>query len=188
MQWKQTNSSFNNWWINSLGKRCWACRRVVNRSTYCCIISLHVSHETLRLHQDSWVKCVLTLPNEWWGAHFSMELLVPKQALVTPTDLRLPDIRWDWTEREERECMMNTWLVLLCTAHMLNVDLPLKVFQQLTVHIPCRRYKQYKPIERSTEQTEKQEGFTAYFSTFKAIFFPNSTERNPLLKSKPGIV
>uniref|UniRef100_A0A8C3ECZ0 Glycoprotein nmb n=1 Tax=Corvus moneduloides TaxID=1196302 RepID=A0A8C3ECZ0_CORMO len=50
------------------------------------------------------------------------------------------------------------------------------------------RYKQYKPIERSAEQTEKQEGFTAYFSTFKAIFFPKSTERNPLLKTKPGIV
>ena len=65
---------------------------------------------------------------------------------------------------------------------------PLKVFQQLTVHIPCRRYKQYKPIERSAEQTEKQEGFTAYFSTFKAILFPKSTERNPLLKTKPGIV
>ena len=71
---------------------------------------------------------------------------------------------------------------------MLNEDFHLNVFQQLTVHIPCRRYKQYKPIERSTGQAENQEGLTAYFSNFKAIFFPSSTERNPLLKSKPGIV
>lgn len=118
----------------------------------------------------------------------SPALLLPNQAPVTSTDLWLPDIGCNWTGEEERECMMSTWSVLLCTGHMLNAHPPLEVFQQLTVHIPCRRYKQYKPIERSAEQTQKQEGFTAYFSTFKAIFFPNSTERNPLLKSKPGIV
>lgn len=52
----------------------------------------------------------------------------------------------------------------------------------------CRRYKQYKPIERSAGQAENQEGLSAYFSNFKAFFFPRSTERNPLLKTKPGIV
>ncbi|XP_009084596.3 transmembrane glycoprotein NMB [Serinus canaria] len=64
----------------------------------------------------------------------------------------------------------------------------LAVFATIGAFVLYKRYKQYKPIERSAEQKEKQEGFTAYFSTFKAIFFPNSTERNPLLKSKPGIV
>ncbi|XP_051465475.1 transmembrane glycoprotein NMB [Apus apus] len=51
-----------------------------------------------------------------------------------------------------------------------------------------KRYKQYKPIERSAGQAENQEGQSTYFSNFKAIFFPISTERNPLLKSKPGVV
>lgn len=64
----------------------------------------------------------------------------------------------------------------------------LAVFATIGAFVLYKRYKQYKPIERSAEQTEKQEGFTAYFSTFKAIFFPKSTERNPLLKTKPGIV
>ncbi|NXL93206.1 QNR71 protein, partial [Alectura lathami] len=51
-----------------------------------------------------------------------------------------------------------------------------------------KRYKQYKPIERSAGQAENQAGLSAYFSSFKTILFPRSTERNPLLKSKPGIV
>ncbi|KAJ7396268.1 Protein QNR-71 [Pitangus sulphuratus] len=64
----------------------------------------------------------------------------------------------------------------------------LAVFATIGAFVLYKRYKQYKPIERSAGQTEKQEGLTAYFSSFKAIFFPNTTERNPLLKSKPGIV
>ncbi|KFP80907.1 Protein QNR-71, partial [Acanthisitta chloris] len=64
----------------------------------------------------------------------------------------------------------------------------LAVFATIGAFVLYKRYKQYKPIERITGQTEKQEGLTAYFSNFKAIFFPNSTERNPLLKTKPGIV
>ncbi|XP_054240958.1 transmembrane glycoprotein NMB [Indicator indicator] len=64
----------------------------------------------------------------------------------------------------------------------------LAVFATIGAFVLYKRYKQYKPIERSAGQAEKQEGLTAYFSNFKAIFFPSSTERNPLLKSKPGIV
>lgn len=84
--------------------------------------------------------------------------------------------------------MCHEYMILLYTGHMLNVDFHLNIFQQLTVHIPRRRYKQYKPIERSTGQAENHEGLTAYLSNFKAIFFPSNTEKNPLLKSKPGIV
>ncbi|KFP15837.1 Protein QNR-71, partial [Egretta garzetta] len=64
----------------------------------------------------------------------------------------------------------------------------LAVFAAIGAFVLYKRYKQYKPIERSAGQGENQEGRTAYFSNFKAIFFPSSTERNPLLKSKPGIV
>ncbi|XP_010142614.1 PREDICTED: transmembrane glycoprotein NMB [Buceros rhinoceros silvestris] len=64
----------------------------------------------------------------------------------------------------------------------------LAVFATIGAFVLYKRYKQYKPIERSAGQAENQEGLTAYFSNFKAIFFPSSTERNPLLKSKPGIV
>ncbi|KFV15005.1 Protein QNR-71, partial [Tauraco erythrolophus] len=64
----------------------------------------------------------------------------------------------------------------------------LAVFGTIGAFVLYKRYKQYKPIERSAGQAENQEGLTAYFSNFKAIFFPSSTERNPLLKSKPGIV
>ncbi|NXK50256.1 QNR71 protein, partial [Chauna torquata] len=64
----------------------------------------------------------------------------------------------------------------------------LAVFAAVGAFVLYKRYKQYKPIERSAGQAENQEGLSAYFSNFKAIFFPRSTERNPLLKSKPGIV
>ncbi|XP_009582730.1 PREDICTED: protein QNR-71-like, partial [Fulmarus glacialis] len=64
----------------------------------------------------------------------------------------------------------------------------LAVFAAIGAFVLYKRYKQYKPIERSAGQAENQAGLTAYFSNFKAIFFPSSTERNPLLKSKPGIV
>lgn len=74
------------------------------------------------------------------------------------------------------------WLYAICGPLCSNVIL------HLTVHVLCRRYKQYKPIERSAGQAENQEGLSAYVSNFKAFFFPKSTERNPLLKSKPGIV
>nr|XP_021154734.1 transmembrane glycoprotein NMB isoform X1 [Columba livia] len=64
----------------------------------------------------------------------------------------------------------------------------LAAFAAIGAFVLYKRYKQYKPIERSAGQAGNQEGRTAYFSNFKAIFFPSSTERNPLLKSKPGIV
>ncbi|XP_009569147.2 transmembrane glycoprotein NMB [Cuculus canorus] len=62
------------------------------------------------------------------------------------------------------------------------------VFATIGAFVLYKRYKQYKPIERSAGQAENQEGLAAYLSNFKAIFFHSSTERNPLLKSKPGIV
>uniref|UniRef100_A0A8B9VQG4 Glycoprotein nmb n=1 Tax=Anas zonorhyncha TaxID=75864 RepID=A0A8B9VQG4_9AVES len=62
------------------------------------------------------------------------------------------------------------------------------VFASVGAFVLYKRYKQYKPIERSAGQAENQEGLSAYFSNFKAFFFPRSTERNPLLKTKPGIV
>uniref|UniRef100_A0A8C9LDA2 PKD domain-containing protein n=1 Tax=Pavo cristatus TaxID=9049 RepID=A0A8C9LDA2_PAVCR len=64
----------------------------------------------------------------------------------------------------------------------------LAVFGAIGAFVLYKRYKQYKPIERSAGQAENQEGLSAYVSNFKAFFFPRSTERNPLLKSKPGIV
>ncbi|XP_042672834.1 transmembrane glycoprotein NMB [Centrocercus urophasianus] len=64
----------------------------------------------------------------------------------------------------------------------------LAVFGAIGAFVLYKRYKQYKPIERSAGQAENQEGLSAYVSSFKAFFFPKSTERNPLLKSKPGIV
>ncbi|XP_425991.3 transmembrane glycoprotein NMB [Gallus gallus] len=64
----------------------------------------------------------------------------------------------------------------------------LAVFGAIGAFVLYKRYKQYKPIERSAGQAENQEGLSAYISNFKAFFFPKSTERNPLLKSKPGIV
>nr|XP_009674769.1 PREDICTED: transmembrane glycoprotein NMB [Struthio camelus australis] len=64
----------------------------------------------------------------------------------------------------------------------------LAVFVVIVAFVLYKRYKQYKPIERSPGQAENQEGLSAYFSSFKAIFFPTSNEKDPLLKSKPGIV
>ncbi|XP_030359586.1 transmembrane glycoprotein NMB isoform X1 [Strigops habroptila] len=64
----------------------------------------------------------------------------------------------------------------------------LAVLAAIGAFVLYKRYKQYKPIERSTGQAENHEGLTAYLSNFKAIFFPSNTEKNPLLKSKPGIV
>uniref|UniRef100_A0A8C3L710 Glycoprotein nmb n=1 Tax=Chrysolophus pictus TaxID=9089 RepID=A0A8C3L710_CHRPC len=64
----------------------------------------------------------------------------------------------------------------------------LAVFGTIGAFVLYKRYKQYKPIERSAGQAENQEGLSAYVSSFKAFFFPKSTEKNPLLKSKPGIV
>ncbi|XP_006138417.2 transmembrane glycoprotein NMB isoform X1 [Pelodiscus sinensis] len=51
-----------------------------------------------------------------------------------------------------------------------------------------RRYKEYKPIERSAEQAVNREGLSVYFNNVKAVLFPGNNERDPLLKSKPGIV
>ncbi|XP_071591808.1 transmembrane glycoprotein NMB isoform X2 [Heliangelus exortis] len=51
-----------------------------------------------------------------------------------------------------------------------------------------KRYKQYRPIEKSAGQAENQEGQVTFFSTLKALFFPSNTERNPLLTSKIGTV
>ncbi|XP_008935982.1 PREDICTED: transmembrane glycoprotein NMB [Merops nubicus] len=64
----------------------------------------------------------------------------------------------------------------------------LAVFAAIGAFVLYKRHKQYKPIERSAGQAENKEGLSAHFTNFKAIFFPSSTERNPLLKSKPGIV
>ncbi|XP_065608629.1 transmembrane glycoprotein NMB [Cyrtonyx montezumae] len=64
----------------------------------------------------------------------------------------------------------------------------LAVFGTIGAFVLYKRYKQYKPIERSAGQAENQEGLSAYVSNLRAFFFPKSTERNPLLKSKPGIV
>ncbi|XP_062423790.1 transmembrane glycoprotein NMB [Rhea pennata] len=64
----------------------------------------------------------------------------------------------------------------------------LAVFVIIVAFVLYKRYKQYKPIERSPGRAENQEGFNAYFSNFKAIFFSTSNEKDPLLKSKPGIV
>ncbi|KFP83312.1 Protein QNR-71, partial [Apaloderma vittatum] len=64
----------------------------------------------------------------------------------------------------------------------------LAVFAAIGACVLYKRYKQYKPIERSAGQAENQEGLTAYLKNFKAILFPSNTEKNPLLKSKPGIV
>lgn len=51
-----------------------------------------------------------------------------------------------------------------------------------------KRYKEYKPIERSAEQAVNREGLSVYFNNVKAVLFPGNNERDPLLKSKPGIV
>ncbi|XP_010221979.1 PREDICTED: transmembrane glycoprotein NMB [Tinamus guttatus] len=64
----------------------------------------------------------------------------------------------------------------------------LAVFVVIVAVVLYKRYKQYKPIERSPGQAENQEGWSTYFSHFKTIFFSKSNEKDPLLKSKPGIV
>lgn len=51
-----------------------------------------------------------------------------------------------------------------------------------------KRYKEYKPIERNTGQVMYGEGLSVYFNNFKAVLFPTSNEKDPLLKTKPGIV
>uniref|UniRef100_A0A452HEC9 PKD domain-containing protein n=1 Tax=Gopherus agassizii TaxID=38772 RepID=A0A452HEC9_9SAUR len=51
-----------------------------------------------------------------------------------------------------------------------------------------KRYKEYKPIERCAEQAVNREGLSVYFNNVKAVLFPGNNERDPLLKSKPGIV
>ncbi|XP_067148588.1 transmembrane glycoprotein NMB [Apteryx mantelli] len=64
----------------------------------------------------------------------------------------------------------------------------LAVFVIIVAFVLYKRYKQYKPIERGPGQAENQEGLSTYFSNFKAIFFSRSNEKDPLLKSKAGIV
>ncbi|XP_062979896.1 transmembrane glycoprotein NMB isoform X2 [Elgaria multicarinata webbii] len=51
-----------------------------------------------------------------------------------------------------------------------------------------KRYKEYKPIERKTGQEATSEGLSVYFNNVKAVLFPANNEKDPLLKSKPGIV
>ncbi|KAL7976672.1 hypothetical protein Chor_008621 [Crotalus horridus] len=51
-----------------------------------------------------------------------------------------------------------------------------------------KRYKEYKPIERKSGQGKSSEGLSVYFNNVKAVLFPRSNERDPLLKSKLGIV
>ncbi|KAJ7322406.1 hypothetical protein JRQ81_018693 [Phrynocephalus forsythii] len=51
-----------------------------------------------------------------------------------------------------------------------------------------KRYKEYKPVERKKEQETTSEGLRVYFNNVKAVLFPVNNERDPLLKSKLGIV
>ncbi|KAH0627393.1 hypothetical protein JD844_003028 [Phrynosoma platyrhinos] len=51
-----------------------------------------------------------------------------------------------------------------------------------------KRYKAYKPIEKKKEQEATNEGLRVYFKNVKAVLFPANNERDPLLKSKPGII
>uniref|UniRef100_A0A8C8S370 Glycoprotein nmb n=1 Tax=Pelusios castaneus TaxID=367368 RepID=A0A8C8S370_9SAUR len=51
-----------------------------------------------------------------------------------------------------------------------------------------KRYKEYKPLERRAERVVNHEGLSVYFNNVKAVLFPRNNEKNPLLKSKPGIV
>ncbi|XP_042332951.1 transmembrane glycoprotein NMB isoform X2 [Sceloporus undulatus] len=51
-----------------------------------------------------------------------------------------------------------------------------------------KRYKEYKPIEKKKEQEATSEGLRVYFNNVKAVLFPANNERDPLLKSKPGII
>ncbi|XP_074842272.1 transmembrane glycoprotein NMB isoform X2 [Carettochelys insculpta] len=64
----------------------------------------------------------------------------------------------------------------------------LVVFFSIVALLLYRRYKEYKPIERHAEQEVNREGLSVYFNTVKAVLFPGNNERDPLLKSKPGIV
>ncbi|KAF7237752.1 Protein QNR-71 [Varanus komodoensis] len=64
----------------------------------------------------------------------------------------------------------------------------LVVFAVALTFFLYKRYKEYKPIERKTGQEATSEGLNVYFNNVKAVFFPANNEKDPLLKSKPGIV
>uniref|UniRef100_A0A8D0GK77 Glycoprotein nmb n=1 Tax=Sphenodon punctatus TaxID=8508 RepID=A0A8D0GK77_SPHPU len=64
----------------------------------------------------------------------------------------------------------------------------LVVFAVAITFLLYKKYKEYKPIERNTGQAANGEGLSVYFNNFKAVLFPGNNERDPLLKSKPGIV
>ncbi|XP_020636784.3 transmembrane glycoprotein NMB [Pogona vitticeps] len=51
-----------------------------------------------------------------------------------------------------------------------------------------KRYKEYKPVEQKREHETTSEGLSVYFNNVKAVLFPANNERDPLLKSKLGIV
>ncbi|KAM6451484.1 transmembrane glycoprotein NMB [Liasis olivaceus] len=64
----------------------------------------------------------------------------------------------------------------------------LVVFAVFLTFFLYKRYKEYKPIERKTGQEKSGEGLSVYFKNVKAVFFLGGNERDPLLKSKGGIV
>ncbi|XP_038598173.1 transmembrane glycoprotein NMB [Tachyglossus aculeatus] len=51
-----------------------------------------------------------------------------------------------------------------------------------------RRYKEYKPIERSPGKAVSGKRLNVYFNNVKAVFFRGDNEKNPLLKTKAGVV
>ncbi|XP_054847429.1 transmembrane glycoprotein NMB [Eublepharis macularius] len=64
----------------------------------------------------------------------------------------------------------------------------LVVFAAVLTFFLYKRYKEYKPIDRNTEQTANSEGLNVYFNRFKAVLFPANNEKDPLLKNKFGII
>uniref|UniRef100_A0A803SKP5 Glycoprotein nmb n=1 Tax=Anolis carolinensis TaxID=28377 RepID=A0A803SKP5_ANOCA len=64
----------------------------------------------------------------------------------------------------------------------------LVVFAVCLTFFLYKRYKQYKPIEQEQVQEAPREGLKVYFNNVKAVLFPANNEKDPLLKTKPGIV
>ncbi|XP_029444939.1 transmembrane glycoprotein NMB [Rhinatrema bivittatum] len=51
-----------------------------------------------------------------------------------------------------------------------------------------KRYREYKPVERSVNNEVNGGGVSVYFNRVKAVFFPGNNEKDPLLKNKARII